>query len=99
MTTIAPRFHAGRYMLGRLIALTATVVAGIIVAGILLVVLKANLGNDIASAVHDAAKWLAGPFDGLFSFDNHRTEIAVNWGIAAAVYFIGGRLLAGFVRR
>jgi hypothetical protein len=30
----------------------------------------------------------------MFSFDKQRTEIAVNWGVAAAVWFIVGRLLA-----
>ena len=69
------------------------VVVVIIVAGILLVVLKANPTNSIVSQAHDWARWLAGPFDGIFSFQNARVAIAVNWGIAAVVYLIVGGLI------
>ena len=87
----------GRLMLARAISLIATVVALILVLGIALVLLKANQSNQLVSAVNDAAKWLAGPFDGLFNLSRHRTEIAVNWGIAAVVWFALGRLLARIV--
>ena len=87
----------GRLMLARAIALVASIVALILVIGIALVLLKANQSNPIVSAVHDAASWLAGPFDGLFKFDKQRTETAVNWGIAAVVWFALGRLIARIV--
>jgi hypothetical protein len=87
----------GRLMLARAISLIATVVALILVLGIVLVLLKANQSNQIVSAVHDAAQWLAGPFDGLFKLSKHSTTIAVNWGIAAVVWFLVGRLLARIV--
>ena len=66
----------------------------IIVAGIVLVLLKANPTNTIVADVHDAARWLAGPFDGIFSFHNARVALAVNWGLAAVVYLIVGGLIA-----
>jgi hypothetical protein len=78
----------------RLIVLVAWIAAGIIVAGILLVVFNANQGNDIVSAIHDAARWLVGPFDGMFTLDSSKTTIAVNWGIAAVVYLIVAAMLA-----
>lgn len=78
----------------RLILLAAWIVAGIIVAGILLVVFNANQGNDIVSAIHDAARWLVGPFDGMFTLDSSKATIAVNWGIAALVYLIVAAILA-----
>jgi hypothetical protein len=84
----------GRLQIARLISLIASVVALILIAGIVLVVLKANPSNQIVSAVTDAARWLAGPFDGMFSMAKHRVEVAVNWGIAAVVWFVVGRLLA-----
>jgi hypothetical protein len=77
--------------------LAAGIVAAIIVAGILLVVLKANPTNDIVSAVHDAAKALVGPFDGMFSLDSAKATIALNWGIAALVYLILGALIARLI--
>jgi hypothetical protein len=80
--------------LARLVRLAAGVVAAIIVAGILLVVLNANSSNDIVSTVHDAARGLVGPFDGMFTLDSGKATIAVNWGIAAVVYLIVGGLIA-----
>jgi hypothetical protein len=76
-----------------------SVVVLIIVAGILLVVLKANPTNTIVSDVHGWARSLAGPFDGLFSFRNAHTAIAVNWGIAAVVYLLIGGLIARLLGR
>jgi hypothetical protein len=78
----------------RLILLAAWIAAGIIGAGILLLVLDANPGNDIASSIHDAARWLAGPFDGMFTLDSSDATIAVNWGLAAVVYLIIAGILA-----
>jgi hypothetical protein len=107
-------FRAGRYAtrdrrtarslearatLARVLRLIGTVVAAIIVAGILLIVLGANQGNGIVNAVLDAARWLAGPFDGLFNLQRHKVEIAVNWGLAAVVYFAISRLLARLALR
>ena len=70
------------------------IIVVIIVAGVVLVLLKANPTNAIVSDVHDAARWFAGPFDGIFSFHSARVALAVNWGIAAAVYMIVGGLIA-----
>jgi hypothetical protein len=86
-------------LLARAVQLVVSVVALIIVAGILLVVLKANPSNSIVSQVHDWARWLAGPFDGIFSFRNARVAIAVNWGIAAVVYLFVGGLIARLIGR
>lgn len=83
-----------RASVARAIILAATAVALVLVLGIVLVVLKANPSNDIVKLVHDAAKFLAGPFDGLFNLQRHKVEVAVNWGIAAVVWYAVGRLIA-----
>ena len=88
-----------RAALARLVTLVAAVVAAIIVIGILLVVLGANQSNTLVEAGTDAARWLAGPFRDLFTFDSHKTTIAVNWGIAAVVYLAVGRLIARLLAR
>lgn len=88
-----------RATLARAVALVGTVVAALLVAGILLVVLGANQGNTMVNAVLDAGRWLAGPFDGLFNLARHKTEIAVNWGIAAVAYFAVSRFLARLALR
>jgi len=69
------------------------------VLGIVLVLLKANPDNAIVDAIRDAAKYLSKPFDAIFEMDKRRTEIAVNWGIAAVVYLIAGSVLARVVSR
>jgi phage tail tape-measure protein len=83
--------------LARLVRLVAGIVAAIIVAGILLVVLNANPSNDIVSAIHDAARALVAPFDGMFTLDSADATLAVNWGIAAVVYLIVGGLIARLI--
>lgn len=49
-------------------------------------------------ALLDAARWLAGPFANMFELDSQKTEVAVNWGIAAVAYLVIanviGRVLA-----
>jgi hypothetical protein len=86
-------FGQGAGFLARLVQIAATIVFAIIVAGILLVVLKANPSNSIVSEVQSWARWLAGPFDGMFSLRNANDAIAVNWGIAAVVYLFVATLI------
>jgi hypothetical protein len=72
-----------------------TVAVVLIVAGILIHVLGANTSNGIVSAINDAAKWLAQPFNNIFHPHSAKTAIALNWGLAAVVYAIAG----GFISR
>ena len=85
--------------LARLIEIVVAVVAAIIALGVLLVVLSANRSNEIVKAILDAAEWLVGPFKDVFSIDDHKLEVAVNWGLALVVYCAIGRLVAGLLRR
>jgi hypothetical protein len=93
------RAAMGRASAARVVILIASAVALVLIAGILLVVLGANGSNQIVKLVHDAAAWLAGPFDGLFNLQRHKVEIAVNWGIAAVVWYAIGRLIARLLLR
>src|ERR1019366_9444577 len=95
--TGASRFAMGGSLLARVVHLVVSVIVLIIVVGIVLVLLKANASNSIVSEVHDWARSLAGPFDGIFSFDNAHVAIAVNWGIAAVVYSLAGGLIARLI--
>jgi hypothetical protein len=90
-------FGAGLGLLVRLVRVVVGVVVLIIVAGILFALLKANAANGIVSEVHGWGRWLAGPFDGMFSFHTARVAVAVNWGIAAAVYLFAGGLIARLI--
>lgn len=91
--------HGALGLLAFLVDLATGVVAVIIALGIILVVLKANMGNSIVSGIHDAARSLVGPFDDIFTFKDHKLAVGINWGIALVVYVIVGRLLASLLRR
>jgi hypothetical protein len=41
-------------------------------------VLSANPTNDIVSAIHDAARVLVGPFDGMFTLEGAGATLAVS---------------------
>jgi hypothetical protein len=86
-------------LLARIVQLVVSVVVLVIVAGILLVVLKAHPTNSIVTDVHGWARSLAGPFDGMFSFHRANVRIAVNSGIAAVVYLFIGELIARLLGR
>jgi len=89
----------GRTAVARVIQALAGLVALIIIAGILLVVLDADAGNEIVGAVLDAARWLVGPFKGLFDLSGQNLQIIVNWGLAAIVYLAVGTLIARLIAR
>src|SRR4051794_20262601 len=76
-TTGRTRTSAG-YTLARVIRAIGAIVAGIIVLGIVLRVLGANPSNDLVNAVLDAARWLVGPFKGLFSIHDADWRVIVN---------------------
>ena len=88
---------SGRRVLARVVGAVTAIVALILLVGIALVLLKANQSNELVGLVRDAAGWLAGPFDQMFTLDRPRTELAVNWGVAALVWFVLGRLLARLI--
>jgi hypothetical protein len=87
-----------RIALARTINAITSVVVGLIVVGIALVVLDANRSNDLVSAVLDGSRWLVTPFRDLFTLHGD-WRVIVNWGLAALVYSMIGRLLAGFALR
>lgn len=81
-------------LLARIVRLATKAVAAVIVAGILLYVLGANQSNSVVELVMDAGRFLVGPFDGLFTMDDAKWELAINWGIAAVVWLVAGALVA-----
>lgn len=88
-----------RASLARFFILLGTAVAAVLILGIVLVLLEANPSNDIVAAIRDAARFLAGPFNNLFTLDSNKAERAVNWGIAAVVWYAIARLIARLLLR
>jgi hypothetical protein len=103
MGTMRARRYEGaavaRASVARAVILLGTVVAGILVLGIVLTLLGASPHNDIVKVIHDAGKFLAGPFRGLFSLHSAKATLAVNWGLAAVVWYALARLIARLILR
>ena len=95
---VAP-IRSGRFALARVVGLVGSAVALLIGAGILLVVFDADPRNDIVELVTDAARWLSGPFHGLFDLKSNDWQIAVNWGLAAVVYYALSRVVMRLLAR
>jgi hypothetical protein len=93
------RAAMARASVARAVILAGTVVALILVVGILLVVLGASTSNELVKAIHSAARFLAGPFDGLFKLHSHKASIAVDWGIAAVVWYAVAHFIARLIVR
>jgi hypothetical protein len=86
-------------MLARLVRIVTAAVVLLIVAGILLRLLDANTSNSVVSAIDDIARWLVTPFAGIFSLDDAKVQIAVNWGLAALVYGAAGAVVSSLLAR
>lgn len=82
----------------RLVATIIRVVTGLIALAIVLAIVfkvaDANRDNSIVDLFFDLGDRLVGPFDGMFNAENRKTEVAINWGIAAAVWVIAGAIVA-----
>jgi hypothetical protein len=85
--------------LARFIRTLVGLIALVIVAAIVLFVVGANPSNAIVSAVHDAGRWLVGPFNHLFSIHKPKLAMAVNWGLAALAYLVVGHFIASLIAR
>ena len=75
-------------------------VAFVIAIGIALVVLDAKESNDIVSVWLDVSRFLTEPFQGIFDLERGKEhlQIAINWGIAALVYWLLSMRLARVLR-
>lgn len=84
--------------------LIAVICALLLAVGALLIALNANQDNSIVTFVLNGADFLDGPFsrdNGVFNFDAKDAETKnalVNWGIAAVVYLIIGKVLDRIIR-
>jgi hypothetical protein len=93
-----------RTKLASLVWLVAVVCALFLAVGALLVALKANQDNSIVKFVLDGADALDGPFsrdNGIFTFagkDAATKSALVNWGLAAVVYLVIGKILDRIIR-
>ena len=73
----------------------------IIGVGIAWVVTDAKESNDIIRVWLDVARWLTEPFQGIFDLEKGKEhlQVAINWGIAAVVYWLIAMLIARLLAR
>jgi hypothetical protein len=96
--------RAVRSRLAALIWLVAVICALFLAVGALLIALNANQDNSVVAFVLDGADLLDGPFsrdNGPFTFDGKDAETKsalVNWGLAAVVYLVIGKILDRIIR-
>src|SRR5512139_4033072 len=70
----------------------------ILIAGIFFTWINANQANGLVHTVLVTGNWLATPFRDLLHNPDARVSLYQNWGIAAAVYYVAGRLLSWLTR-
>jgi hypothetical protein len=80
-----------------IILLAADISALILILWILFFVLDANRGNDLVTAVHHAADWLATWSRDLFTVHNDDWRTVLNYGLPAAVYLLVAHAVAARV--
>jgi hypothetical protein len=78
--------------------LAAWVAAGILLLGILLTWANANPANDVLHPILRAADWLGSPFRNAFLNPDPKHRLYADWGVAAAVYLLIGRVLSWLTR-
>ena len=99
-TQVKIRTHAAR-----LVRVVFTVLAAILAVGAILVVLRnnANEQNTLVEFTIEVADGVSGPFslqDGIFAFTGEKAmsrSALTNWGIAAIVYLVVGRVLSNAI--
>jgi hypothetical protein len=81
------------------VRIIAMIICVLLALHIAFVVFTANEANSIVRSVNDWADWFAWRFRDIFVPKDQRVGVLVNYGIAAVVYLIAGRIAAGLIRR
>ncbi len=88
-----------RNLIASLIWLVAVIAAAVLALGALFTALdQTNQSNEIVRWVLERGQDLVGPFKDLFRLETAKNTLLVNWGIAALVYLIAGKILERFIR-
>jgi hypothetical protein len=88
-----------RNLIASLIWLAAVIAAAVLALGALFTALdQTNQSNEIVRWVLERGHDLVGPLKDLFRLETAKNTLLVNWGIAALVYLIAGKIIERFVR-
>jgi hypothetical protein len=86
-------------VLSTIVSVLTTAVVAVLAVHILFVVFEANTANEIVGTIADWADDLAWNFRDVFEPAEAKARIAVNYGLAALVYLILGRIVVNLIRR
>jgi hypothetical protein len=86
-------------VVANLVGVVASIICVLLALHIAFVVFSANDDNAIVRTVNDWAGWFAWRFHDIFVPKDERVGVLVNYGIAAVVYLVAGRVVAGLIRR
>jgi hypothetical protein len=81
------------------VVIVAVTVAVILAVHIVFVVFEANGANGIVKAINSWADSLAWNFKDVFTPADPKAAALVNYGLAAGIYLIAGRIVAALIRR
>lgn len=86
-------------VLAAAVSIATTLVVTVLAVHIVFVAFEANTANDLVRWFGDRAGDLCWQFKDVFQPDDPKVAVAVNYGLAALVYLVIGRVLVGLVRR
>jgi hypothetical protein len=89
----------GAELAASLVRVAAAIICVLLALHIAFVVFSANGDNVIVSTVNGWADWFAWRFRDMFVPKDERVRVLVNYGIAAVVYLVAGRVVSGLIRR
>lgn len=81
------------------VSVCTAVVVIILAVHVVFVVFEANTSNDLVRWFGERATDLSWQFKDVFQPDDPKIAVAVNYGLAALVYLIAGRIAVGLIRR
>ncbi len=88
-----------RNLIASLVWLAAVLAAAVLALGALFTALdQTNQSNEIVRWILERGHDLVGPFKDLFRLETAKNTLLVNWGIAALVYLIAGKIAEKIIR-
>ena len=99
LTSVGSGVRKLRNLIASLIWLIAVLAAAVLALGALFTALdQTNQSNEIVRWILERGHDLVGPFKDLFRLQTAKNTLLVNWGIAALVYLIAGKIVEKIIR-
>ncbi|MGW6197689.1 hypothetical protein ACWF0M_16215 [Kribbella sp. NPDC055110] len=99
LTSVGSGVRKLRNLIASLIWLIAVLAAAVLALGALFTALdQTNQSNEIVRWILERGHDLVGPFKDLFRLETAKNTLLVNWGIAALVYLIAGKIVERIIR-